>query len=123
MLTKRLLLALVGSLVLAVLLVGCGGDQALAVYLEANRQRLDQPLDPLAEPVEFTVAPGTPAKAIAQNLQQAGLIEDALLFEAYVRVNGLANRLEAGTYRLSAAMTPIEIAAALQNAQAPSVPV
>ncbi|MCS6844698.1 MAG: endolytic transglycosylase MltG, partial [Caldilineales bacterium] len=46
-----------------------------------------------------------------------------LLFEAYVRVNGLANRLEAGTYRLSAAMTPIEIAAALQNAQAPSVPV
>lgn len=119
--TRLCCLALLWFLML--LAAGCSSDQALAIYLETHREQLTRPSNPLAEPVEFTVAPGTPAKVIAQNLQQAGLIEDALLFEAYVRVNGLANRLEAGTFRLSAAMTPVEIAAALQNAQAPSVPV
>lgn len=104
-------------------LTACSGDSALSVYLETNRDKLRQPLSASTEPVEFVVAPGTPAKAIAQNLQEAGLIGDALLFEAYVRVNGLANQLQAGAYQLSPAMTPIQIAAALQNAKAPSIAV
>ena len=59
----------------------------------------------------------------AQNLQTAGLINDALLFEAYVRAQGLSSKLEAGTHTLSPDMTIPEIADVLQNALAPSITV
>jgi UPF0755 protein len=120
---KRHVLIVVLIALSTVWLSACSGDAALSVYLETNRSKLRQPLSASAVPVEFVVEPGTPAKVIAQNLQEAGLIGDALLFEAYVRVNGLANHLEAGAYQLSAAMTPVQIAAALQNAKAPSIAV
>ena len=108
---------------LAALLAACDSGTALGVYLEANRARLEQPAGVDAQPMTFVVPPGAPAKAIAQDLFNAGLISDALLFEAYVRVNGLAGRLEAGEFQLNPAMTIPEIAAALQNARAPSVTV
>lgn len=110
-------------LTLAILLAACNGESAMSVYLEANRARLSQPggVDP--RPVPFVVAPGAPAKVIAQDLQAAGLVSDALLFEAYVRASGLAGRLEAGEYTLNATMTIPEIADALQSALAPSVTV
>lgn len=107
----------------ALLLAACSSDPALALYLEANRGQLSQPAGAGSQPVEFVVEPGTPAKAIAQDLFEAGLIDDALLFEAYVRVNGLASQLEAGAYQLRPNMTPVEIAAALQDARARSITV
>lgn len=110
-------------LILAALLAACDSGSALSVYLEANRPRLSQPAGVDPQPVAFVVPPGAPAKAIAQDLQSAGLIDDALLFEAYVRVNGLANRLEAGEYTLDPTMTIPEIAEALQNSVAPSITV
>jgi UPF0755 protein len=120
--TTRASLALIGLLSgLLLALAACSADSALAVYLESHRDQLQQARDPSGEPVQFVVEPGTAAQAIARQLQQAGLIDDALLFEAYVRVNGLAQRLEAGTFQLSPAMTPVEIANALQNALAPGI--
>ncbi len=110
-------------LVLTTLLTACDGESALSVYLEANRAQLSQPAGVDARPIHFDVPPGAPAKAIAQDLQAAGLVSDALLFEAYVRAGGLANRLEAGEYTLNATMTIPEIAAALQNSVAPGVTV
>lgn len=104
-------------------LAGCTGDSAMSVYLEANRARLDQPVSDDARPVTFVIAPGAPAKSIAQNLETAGLIDDALLFEAYVRVGGLAAELEAGEYTLSKSMTIPQIAGVLQHALAPSITV
>jgi cell division protein YceG involved in septum cleavage len=104
-------------------LTACDSGSALSVYLEANRARLSQPAGVDSQPIPFVVPSGAPAKAIAQDLQSAGLINDALLFEAYVRAGGLANRLEAGEYTLSATMTIPEIAAALQNSVAPGVTV
>jgi UPF0755 protein len=105
------------------LLSSCDSGSALSVYLEANRAQLGQPAGVDPQPVTFVVPPGAPAKAIAQDLQAAGLITDALLFEAYVRAGGLAGRLEAGEYTLNATMTIPEIAAALQNSVAPGVTV
>ncbi len=67
------------------LLSSCDSGSALSVYLEANRAQLGQPAGVDPQPVTFVVPPGAPAKAIAQDLQAAGLITDALLFEAYVR--------------------------------------
>lgn len=123
---KRYLLALIGVLLLAPgLLAACSGDALSAAYLEANRARLEQPADPTGvgsqRAVQFVVQPGATARGIAENLAAAGLIGDARLFEAYVRVNGLAPRLQAGSYQLSPAMTIPEIADVLQHAVAPEI--
>ncbi|MCH5376026.1 MAG: endolytic transglycosylase MltG, partial [Planctomycetes bacterium] len=73
--------------------------------------------------MRFVVEPGTPARAIGEDLVAAGLISDDLLFEAYVRVNNLAERLEAGTFMLAPSMTMVEIVEALQDAEATSITV
>lgn len=112
------------ALLLAVVaLASCGkaGGFMLGAYLEDHEGELTQPLDAHGAPVRFEVAPGTPAKAIGTNLLEAGLIADDLLFEAYVRVNGLATQLEAGSFVLSPAMTLVEIVEELQHARAQGV--
>ncbi len=106
---------------LTLFLAGCSGDAFSAAYLEANRARLDLPLDPAGGPRQFVVQPGSTARTIAENLAGAGLIGDARLFEAFVRANGLAPRLQAGAYQLSPSMTVPQIAQALQNARAPEI--
>lgn len=106
---------------LGLIVAGCSSDSMLSLYLQSNRAGLARPASVAAEPMQFVVAPGTPARTVAQNLQNAGLISDARLFEAYVRSSGLAGKLEAGTYVLSPSMTPVEIAEALQHSRAASV--
>ncbi len=91
----------------------------LTAYLNSNLAAVDKAISVDTTPVRFEVEPG---HAGAQwNLVAAGLIEDDLLFEAYVRVNGLAARLEAGTFILAPSMTMAEIVEALQQAEAASV--
>ena len=68
----------------------CSGDSVQSAYLQANEARLDQPASGEAQPRPFVVQPGQTARGIAENLAGVGLITDALPFEAYVRVNGLA---------------------------------
>jgi UPF0755 protein len=103
------------------LLAGCTGDTVLNAYLETNRAKLDQPVSTESSPTQFVVQPGQPARTIAENLANAGLITDARLFEAYVRVNGTASNLQAGAYQLSPSMTIPEIAQVLQRALAPEI--
>lgn len=122
MMARRL--AFTSFLLLAmILLAGCGGasNMMLGAYLEDNLVQLTIPADPAGEPVRFVVEPGTPAQVIGEMLLRDGLIRDELLFEAYVRVNGLATRLEAGTFVLSPAMTMVEIIEELQNALAQGI--
>ncbi len=114
----------IAALVLAWLLAACGGaggDRVLSTYLRANEDELYLPTSVDNRPVRFVVEPGTPARTIGQQLLEAGLISDDLLFEAYVRVNGLAAQLEAGTFILNPAMTMVEIVEILQHAEASSV--
>ena len=113
-----LLLGILGGV-----LAGCSRADMLASYLESHRDELQRPASMDQRPVRFVVEPGTPARAIAQELQARGLIRDATLFEAYVRVQGVANRLEAGTFVLSPSMSMVAIVEALQNAQAASITV
>lgn len=107
-------------LLLSLSLAACGGvsNMMLGAYLEDNAAKLDQPLDPTGEPIRFVVEPGTPAKLIGKQLLADGIIDDDLLFEAYVRENDLATRLEAGTFVLSPAMSMVQIVEELQNALA-----
>lgn len=112
------------ALILVLLMTACGssgGDRVLQTYLNANEDALYLPTSVDNRPMRFVVEPGTPARSIGKQLLAAGLITDDLLFEAYVRVTGLANRLEAGTFILNPAMTMVEIVEVLQHAEATSV--
>lgn len=105
------------------LLAACSGADVSAIYLEANRGRLATPAAAGEAVTQFVVAPGSTARSIAQNLSDRGLISDARLFEAFVRVNGLAGSLEAGTFQLSPHMTIPQIAYALTDARAAEIAV
>ncbi|HMN29337.1 MAG TPA: endolytic transglycosylase MltG [Caldilineaceae bacterium] len=100
---------------------GLGGRPALSAYLAANQAQLARPYSVDDRPVRFTVEPGMAARTVGQRLEEAGLIGDALLFEAYVRVNGLDAAINAGTFILSPSMTMVEIVELLQHAEAAAV--
>lgn len=97
------------------------GDSVQNVYLRMNQDEVSRPYSVDTRTVRFEVEPGTPARTIGSNLVEAGLIGDDRLFEAYVRVNGLANNLEAGVFTLSPSMTLAEIVEKLQDSAADSI--
>lgn len=99
------------------------GERLSSVYLSTHQEQLQKPLSVDPSPVRFVVQPGTPARVIGQNLVKAGLISDDRLFEAYVRVNGLDEKLSAGAFILAPSMTLVEIVQTLQYAEAASVTV
>lgn len=103
-------------------LSGCN-DLMQRVYLQGRTDEVNVAVSTDDNPRRFVVESGTTARQISQNLVAAGLINDARLFEAYVRVNGIATQLEAGTFILTPSMTLVEIAALLQESQAASVAV
>lgn len=109
-------------LLFALLLAGCGATSALhSDYLADHEAELSVPAAAEGEPLRFVVEPGTPARQIGADLKAAGLILDDRLFEAYVRVNGIATELEAGVYVLSPAMIIPDIAEELQLGLAENV--
>lgn len=64
---------------------------------------------------EFVIAPGESVLSIANRLEQAGILQNAGAFCAYLRWTGQDTAVQAGTYRLNAGMTALEIARALQS--------
>jgi UPF0755 protein len=71
--------------------------------------------DPYAPEMVFVVTPGESVVSISERLQSANLIKDATTFRDYLIWTGLDTSVQAGTYRLSAGQTGVEIAQALQN--------
>lgn len=61
----------------------------------------------------FSVAPGSSANDIAVNLENAGLIRNALVFQVFYRLNYGNETLQAGEYTLNAAMSPNDIILAM----------
>ena len=117
---------LLGPLLLAAfaLLAACSrSGPGLDLYLRSNEAALDRPASVDSRPVRFVVEPGTPARAVGQNLEQAGIIRDAILFESFVRANGLDSRLGAGTYTLTPSMTLREVVDTMTRPQAAAVSV
>ncbi|HET7692681.1 MAG TPA: endolytic transglycosylase MltG [Gemmatimonadota bacterium] len=51
-----------------------------------------------AEPARIEVTAGTPVRALAARLEEAGVIRSARLFEIWVRASGNAGSIQAGTY-------------------------
>lgn len=56
--------------------------------------------------VVYQVRKGASLAAVARDLEQAGMIEDARYLQWYGRFTGLANQIRAGEYRLSADLVP-----------------
>lgn len=67
------------------------------------------PLEPPRIPFDFTVKSGTSLKSVARNLADEGLLPEAQSFWLLGRVLGKAGSVQAGTYRLERALTPLEL--------------
>jgi UPF0755 protein len=60
-------------------------------------------------PYEFTVSPGSGVKTVARQLAADGVFAEPESFWIVARVLGKGRSIHAGTYRLDAAMTPLEL--------------
>ncbi len=79
------------------------------VWAELNRPQT------LPQPKVITVAPGSTPAAVAQRLQQEGLLRHPRLWRLYARLRGLDRHLKAGEYELSGTVTPIAILGLLNS--------
>jgi len=135
----RSLLSIVLALVLALALVACvvgiglflwarqdGLNPVRAIQLRitlAQREDdLNTPAGTSDEYQRFVVNGGDSAHTIAANLLAQQLITDADLFVDYVQYHRLDSQLEAGTFYLRDRQTIPEIARALTDASAATVP-
>ncbi len=107
-------------LLLPLLLTACS-SVPIRVYWALHREEVNLRVSDAYQPVRFQVEQGDPARIIGQKLKDAGLINDDVLFEAYVRTSDVSTRLAAGTFILSPDMTMAEIVADLLQADAASV--
>lgn len=94
----------------------------LKINLERNADQLTAPAGTDTAYREFEIIPGDSAYTVSQNLLAAGLITDPDLFVDYVRFYGLDVQLEAGRYFLRQTQTLEEIAYALTDASAATIP-
>ncbi len=72
--------------------------------------------DPAAPEQAFQIQQGEPVASIADRLQQAGLISDASVLRDYLVYTGLDITIQAGDYKLSPAMSVVDIAHKMQDA-------
>jgi len=83
---------------------------------------LTRPLDVNGAEQSFEIGIGESVNSVASNLQSSGIIRDAESFRAYLIYSGLDTSIQAGEYRLSPAMSAIDIAHELQDATTTEVP-
>ena len=95
----------------------------MRIYLNQHSAEVDQAASSYSRPVRFTIEPGMAARTIGKELQRFGLIKDPELFEAYVRLNSLDDKIQAGTYVLDPSMSMREVVEAIQHAESESVSV
>ncbi|HUG47257.1 MAG TPA: endolytic transglycosylase MltG [Candidatus Limnocylindria bacterium] len=77
-------------------------------------ERLDQPGGTDDTPVEFIIPPGTSSRQITDDLVGRGLVTDRLAFSYILIIEGAGSRLQAGAHTLQRAMSPRQVAQALQ---------
>lgn len=87
----------------------------LSSRLFIQKDLLKQALNPLGEPLPFKVQIGDSAFTVAKRLEQLHLIPSAEAWRDYLVYSGLDTTLQAGEYKLSARMSPLEIAHTLQD--------
>ena len=88
----------------------------LSARLLADAGELTRPYNPNQGEKTFQVQLGESPTMITGHLQQQGLIPDAASLQTYLIYSGLDTTLQAGEYKISAGMTPVQIAHMLQDA-------
>jgi len=89
---------------------------AYPVELFLNRESFTSPTDPTADEMNFEISQGESISLVCLRLEQAGLIDDAELFRMYLIYSGLDRQLQSGQFKLSAALSPLQIASDLLDA-------
>ena len=92
-------------------------DLYFSALLRMRYQEMVEPAGTDETAVNFVVEPGETASGIALRLEQDGLIRDAGLFKAYVRLYDLDANLEAGEHTLRRTMNMEDVAHELLYAQ------
>ena len=82
---------------------------------------LTRPVDVSGGEQTFTIEIGESVNSVAAHLQEVGLIRDAEAFRAYLIYSGLDITIQAGKYKLSPAMSAIDIAHEFQDATSEEV--
>ena len=82
----------------------------------AMERGLLTPYDPAGQQRSFNVTLGESVTAISERLEEERFIGSADAFRTYLVYAGLDTGVQAGSYLLSPAMTPVEIAQTLQDA-------
>lgn len=77
---------------------------------------LTDPRDAKGVEQTFVVEQGETVNSIASRLEVVGLVRNAEAFRAYLIYSGLDTSIQSGEYRLSAAMSAIDLARELQDA-------
>ncbi len=80
------------------------------------RNELSLPAHPGGVERSFEVRLGESVGSVAARLEENGLIPSASAFRLYLIYSGLDTSIQAGSYELSPAMAPVEIAHQLQDA-------
>jgi len=83
------------------------------ILLQSND--LTQPTNPDGPEISLTIDTGESVPSIIGQLWEAGLISNPGVFRSYLQFTGLDTSLKAGEYKLSPAMSAIEIAQAIQS--------
>jgi UPF0755 protein len=96
------MLKLIKYLILLAILAALGGAAWLYQFAHA-------PLRLNADPVEFTVAPGSSLRAATRQIVRAGVDMPDWAFEALTRVVAKPTDIKAGTYELRAGATPLDL--------------
>jgi UPF0755 protein len=81
-----------------------------------NRKTLLSPMDQAGSERSFQISQGESVSLVCLRLEQEGFIKDAELFRTYLVYSGLDRYLQAGQYKLSSQMSPVQIAAELLDA-------
>jgi len=86
----------------------------LSLQLAWYAPSLTRAADPNGATMVFEVQPGEPVDSVLARLHAAGLVRNPAALRAYLLYTGGDRGLQAGKFPLSPAMTPVELAAALQ---------
>jgi UPF0755 protein len=87
-----------------------------SVRLYLNEKNLVDPVDPSGQEQPFTVEIGESVNSIAFRLQGQGIIRNADAFRLYLIYAGLDKGIQAGEYKLSPAVSAVQIAQKMQDA-------
>lgn len=94
-------------------LIALVATSSLLWYMEQLK-----PVNPdSTQKVAVIIEPGTTPNAIAQVVEEKGLIRSALAFQIYAKLGGVSSQFQAGLHRISPSQSLPEVVAALQSAE------